>query len=258
MSGQLKWYVKYVYVLAAIILTIYGMIMAKSILLPLLFALFLSILLIPLCNLLEKYKFPRVLSSLMGIMLSVSILFGIGFFFYNQMTAFVNDADAFISRLEELLISLDGFLSSWFSIEGEINMERITTELFDYIQENITSLTRGISGAASVITNVFLVPVFMFLILLFRSQLKNFVLMAFGRGNDTEQRRVQVIIMKIQVLIQKYITGVLIVIGILSVLNSIMLLVIGVEHAIFFGSFAAMLNHNEGFSIFVGIKNIGI
>lgn len=242
MENSKNWYVKYTYALAAVMLSVYAMITAKSILVPLLFAIFLSILLTPVAGWMEKYKIPRVLSSFLAILLGVLVVFGVGFFFYNQMTAFVNDADTIILRLEEILYSVDSFLSSWFSIEGEINLERIVLELREYIQSNITSLSRGLSSAASVITNVFLVPVFMFLILLFRSQLKNFVMMAFGGKNDSENRRIRVIIIKIRVLIQNYITGVLIVIAILSVLNSILLLIIGVDHAIFFGVFAAMLN----------------
>lgn len=242
MTHSNDWYVKYAYALAAIVLTIYAMITAKAIVVPFLFAIFISILLTPLAGWLEKYRIPRVISSLVAITVAVLVLFGVGFFFYTQMTAFVNDSDTIIMRLEELLFSVDEFLSSWFAFEGEINLERIVVELLEYIQANIASLSRGISSAASVITNVFLVPVFIFLILLFRSQLKNFVMMAFGGDNDSRNRRVRVIIIKIRVLIQNYITGVLIVIVILSFLNSIMLLVIGVEHAIFFGVFAAMLN----------------
>ncbi len=242
MTHSNDWYVKYAYALAAIVLTIYAMITAKAIVVPFLFAIFISILLTPLAGWLEKYRIPRVISSLVAITVAVLVLFGVGFFFYTQMTAFVNDSDTIIMRLEELLFSVDEFLSSWFAFEEEINLERIVVELLEYIQANIASLSRGISSAASVITNVFLVPVFIFLILLFRSQLKNFVMMAFGGDNPSRHRRVRVIIIKIRVLIQNYITGVLIVIVILSFLNSIMLLVIGVEHAIFFGVFAAMLN----------------
>lgn len=242
MTDSKNWYVKYTFALAAVMLTVYAMITAKSILVPFLFAIFLSILLTPVANWMEKYRLPRVVSSLFAIILGVLVIFGVGFFFYTQMTAFVNDADTLTLRLEELLTSLDGFLSSWFSIEGEINLERVGLELLDYVQANITSLSRGLSSAASVITNVFLVPVFIFLILLFRSQLKNFVMMSFGGDSDTTNRRVKVIIIKIRVLIQSYITGVLIVIVILSFLNSIMLSIIGVDHAIFFGVFAAMLN----------------
>src|SRR5690625_5295704 len=100
------------------------------------------------------------------------------------MTAFVNDSDTIIKRLEALLFSVDDFLSSWYTYEGEINLERIVVELVEYIQANIYFLSRGISSAASVISSVFLVPVFIFLILRYRSQLKIFLMMVFGGDTD--------------------------------------------------------------------------
>ncbi len=78
--------------------------------------------------------------------------------------------------------------------------------------------------------------------LLFREILKNFALRAFGGGDDHSTLKVHNIILKVKTLVQKYIAGLLMVIAILAVLNSIMLMVIGVDHAIFFGVFAAMLN----------------
>ncbi|MCC5941937.1 MAG: AI-2E family transporter [Balneolaceae bacterium] len=242
MDNEIRWYVKYTYILIGLILTVFAMIMAKSIVVPLLFALFFSILLSPACNFLERYKFPRFLSSFAAILIGLSILVIIGFFFYNQVTAFGRDADMFAERLEELLESLDAFLYTWFAIEGEINLDRVVTEVFDFIRENTASLTRSITGAASTITSFFLVPVFMYLILLFRDMLKNFVVMAFGKGDKENEKKIQSIIVKVKTLVQKYIAGLLMVIGILAVLNSVMLTIIGVDHAIFFGVFAAMLN----------------
>lgn len=242
MDAEQKWYVNYTYFIAALILTVYAMIMAKTILLPLLFALFFSILLSPICIWLERYKVPRILSSLAALLIGLIFLSGIGFFFYSQMSAFARDADMFVERIEELIESLDVFLTTWFAYEGEINLDRVVSEIIDYIRENTVSLTRGITGAASTITAFFLVPVYMYLILLFRDTLKTFVLKSFGKGISSSEDKVRNIINKVKTMVQRYITGLLMVIAILAVLNSIMLTVIGVNHAIFFGVFAAMLN----------------
>jgi predicted PurR-regulated permease PerM len=223
-------------------LSVYAMIMAKTIILPLLFALFFSILLSPFCGWLETYKFPRFLSSLAGLLLGFIVIFGIGFFFYSQVMSFAQDVDMVAERLEELLSSMESFFATWFAIEGEINLERVVSATFEWIQDNATSLTRGLTGAASTITSIFLVPVYTYLMLLFRDVLKNFALKAFGKGDEEDTIKVHSIILKVKTLVQKYITGLLMVIAILAVLNSIMLTVIGVDHAIFFGVFAAMLN----------------
>lgn len=242
MQNEMRWYIKYTYVLAGLILSIYAMIMAKSILLPFLFALFFSILLSPICRKLESYKVPRFLSALSAILIGLIVIAGIGFFFFNQMSAFAEDADMIVERLEELIQSVEGFLSSWFVIDGDLNLDRVVENVITYVQDNTASLTRGLSEAASVLTAIFLVPVYMFLILIFRDMLKNFLMKAFGNGESEREEKVHKIIEKVKTLVQKYISGVLMVIGILAVLNSTMLLIIGVDHAIFFGVFAAMLN----------------
>ena len=237
-----KWYVKYTFALAALMLTVYFMVVAKAILVPLLFALFFAILFSPFSGWLEKYRVPRFLSSLASILIAIMVIFTIGFFFYRQVVSFAQDLDMFARRLDELLESMNSFLTTWFAIEGEINVDRVASAFFDYVRDNASALTRGLTGAASTITSIFLVPVFMYLILLFRDLLKNFALQAFGRGKKGNLRKIQNILERVKTLVQKYITGILMVILILAVLNSTMLLIIGVEHAIFFGVFAAMLN----------------
>ena len=241
MEIENRWYVKYTYVMAGLILTIYAMIVAKSILLPLLFALFFSILLSPLCGWLESFKIPRFLSAFIGMLFAFVVILGIGFFFYNQMVAFAGDIDMFAERLEVLFESMEEFLLTWFAIEGEINLDRIVNAAIEYLRENALDLTRGVTGAAAIITATFLTPVFIFLILLFRDLLKNFVLSVFSQGDPEIEKKVANIIVKVKTMVQKYITGLLMVIAILAVINSTMLLIIGIDHAIFFGVFAAML-----------------
>ena len=242
MSFENRWYAKYTTILLGMILTVYVMIVAKSILLPILFAALLSILLAPLASWFEKYKVPRILAALIALVIGLSVLVGVGYFFYTQLTAFVDDIDLIKERTEELLAGLEDFLITWFDFEGFVQYEEIENLFIEFIRDNTGTLGRGIAGAASVVTTVFLVPVFMFMFIVFREFLKSFLLKLFGRKSEMHAAKVQTIMTNIQVVVQRYITGVLIVIVILSFLNSIMLLVIGVNHAVFFGVFAAMLN----------------
>jgi len=237
-----SWIVQYTFALGAVILTVYSMVVAKSLLQPLLFALFFSILLSPFCGWMEQYGIPRALSVPVAITSGLLLLAGVAFFLYSQLTAFAGDVDIFQQRFEELLQALESFMAAQFGFEGLLNVELIVASFQDFIKDNTGTLTRGLAGAASMFTSVFLVPVFMFFMLLFRDFLKEFLLKAFGRGSTEDHERVKTIIEKVKDVIQGYLTGIILVILILAILNSIMLLVIGVEHAIFFGVFAAMLN----------------
>jgi len=236
------WYVTYTYAMAAVILTVYAMIVAKPLLMPLLFAGFLAILLVPMCNFMERYGVPRFLSAIVSITFSLAVLLFVGFFLIEQLRGFAEDAEMFTQRLEEILQSADAIAAQYFNLDVQLNLDYLVTSITEYVSENAASLTRGISGAASTLTTMMLLPVFMFLILLFRDMLKTFLRIAFARGDKATEEKVDAIISRIKTLIQHYITGLLMVIGILAVIYSAMLLIIGVDHAIFFGVFAAMLN----------------
>jgi len=241
MSSETAWYVKYVYGLVAAVLTVYVMIIAKSVIVPLLFSIFFAILLLPVSQLLERFKIPRVLSSFGAILFGIILFSTILFFFYSQMTDFAQDADMFVERLNEMMATVNQFLGDYFAIES-IRLDQVTQTLINFVRENVGSITQQIGGAASTLTSILLVPIFVFLILLLRDILKIFLLRAFGRGDSGQEKKVTNIIANVKSTVQNYITGVLIVIGILSVLYSILLSVIGVDHAIFFGVFAGMMN----------------
>ena len=241
-GAEQKWYVKYTFILAGLILFVYTMIVAKSVLQPLLFALFFSILLSPMCQWLESYKVPRLLSAFLAILTGLLGLIGLGFFFYTQISAFAGDVDIFRERFEEILENVQAFLAARFGIDEFIDFDQMRTSVIDFFGENTDTMLRRVADAASVFTSIFLVPVFMFLILIFRDFLKEFVLKAFGRNSEKDYKKVARIITKVKDVVQGYITGILMVILILAVINSIMLMIVGVEHAIFFGVFAAMLN----------------
>lgn len=242
MNTNQSWVATYTYILAAIMLTVYAMIVAKSLIQPLLFSLFFSILLSPLCGLMENYKIPRYLSVPIAITSGILVLFGIGFFFYSQLTDFAGDTDIFQERFEEIAGNLQAFLESWFGIEQIIDFQMILDSIQNIIRENTATLTSGLAGAASALTSIFLVPVFMFFMLLYRDFLKQFFMRLFRSNGDMESDTTKLIIDKVKIVVQGYLTGIIVVIFILAVLNSTMLLIIGIEHAVFFGTFAAMLN----------------
>lgn len=242
MDSANPWYVKYTYILAGLILTVYAMIVAKSILIPLLFALFFSILLSPICGWMESYKVPRIVAALTTLILASLFVVGIGFFFYTQLLDFVDDVDMITERIGGLMESSEQFLATWFGIELMVEFENARDTIINFIRENSGRLTTGIAEAASVITATFLIPVFMFFFLIFRDFLKDFLLMAASKYDAGTTQNMETIINKVKSLVQSYIAGLLIVIFILSIINSVMLLIVGVNHALFFGVFAAMLN----------------
>ncbi len=242
MTKQNSWIATYTYILAAIMLTVYAMIVAKSLIQPLLFSLFFSILLSPVCGWLEEKKVPRYLSVPLTITGGVLVLVAIGFFFYSQLTDFAGDTDIYRERFQEIAANLQLFLENRLGVEQAIDVQMLLNSVQEFIRDNTATLTSGLAGAASALTSIFLVPVFMFFMLIYRDFLKQFFMRMFGTSGKKEYKSTQQIIDKVKVVVQGYLTGIIAVISILAILNSLMLTIIGVEHALFFGTFAAMLN----------------
>jgi predicted PurR-regulated permease PerM len=233
------WYIKAASVLLMVTLIVYGMIVAKTVLVPLLFAVLFAMLLSPLCGKLESWRIPGVLAAILSMLTGIAIFGLIIFFFYSQLASFVEDTDQIQSRISELFNDLYVFLSPYLDTEPEAYLESVETYLINLLKGNFDSLSRGVITAASTLTMIFIIPVYVALLLIFREFLKEFIIRAFS-GDDPE--KVKRLINKVKSVVQHYILGMLMVIGILSVLNSTLLLVLGVKHAIFFGVFAAFLN----------------
>ncbi|MEX0593973.1 MAG: AI-2E family transporter, partial [Balneolaceae bacterium] len=185
---------------------------------------------------------PRVFSTALVILGVGLIIGGLLFLFYRQILLFTEDLDMMERRLRELIGSLEGGVSSWFGPGWIGEFDSLEDRLFSLLRDNLASLTQGLAGAASVVTSAFLIPVYLFLILMFRNFLQEFLLQLVGRGNDVRLQRATRIFTRVGEVVQYYIVGVGLVILILATLYSSMLWLLGVRHAIFFGVFAGMLN----------------
>jgi len=237
----LPWYVKGTIVLGGLTLFVFFLITASSILVPFLFAVFFSVLLTPLSSFLERYRIHRIFSSLLSVLIGISFLAGVIFFFYNQIVNFAQDIGMIEDRINELFDQFSGFINAYLDVEPDAQLESAEEAIISFLRDNVEPLTRGVMTAATTLTMFFLIPIYVFLLLMYRDFLRDFFLMALS-GRGEQGKKVEKVMNKVRSVIQNYITGMFLVICILAVLNSVALLIIGVDHAMFFGVFAAILN----------------
>ncbi len=237
---ELPWYVKLVILLAGLTLFVFFLIQASSILVPFLFAVFFSILLAPLSSLIERYRIHRVFASIFSVLIGITFLAGIIFFFYTQIVSFAEDLGMIEKRINELFDQFSGFFNAYLDVEPDAQLESAQDAIISFLQDNVEPLTRGVMTAATTLTMFFLIPIYVFLLLLYRDFLRDFFMMALAQAD--RDNKVEKVLNKVRSVVQNYITGMFFVICILAVLNSLALTIIGVDHALFFGVFAAMLN----------------
>ncbi len=248
-KNVLPTYARLVVILLGVVLTVFVMITAKSILVPLLISGLLAVLISPLASYLERHHVPKFLAAAISLIILLAVLSGLVFFFYNQLLGFADDLSALNARVSELIAGLNTFLQEHFEGSVPLSMDSLQKTLFGYLSENMASLTQGVIATATTLTIAFILPVYIFLFLYFRSFLIEFLMRAFP---DRHQEKVKTVIQKVKLVVQNYISGMLIVILILAVLNSIALFSLGIKHALLFAVFAAMLNVIPFIGPFIG------
>lgn len=239
MEIKLPVYAKLVIVLLGIVLTVFIMIEAKSVLVPLLISGVLAVLISPLASWFERKHIPKALASIFSLLVLLGFLAGLIYLLYNQLIGFGDDLGALEVKVTELLNKFNEFIDSHIEGVVPISAGSLKDSVFIYLKGNISSITQGAIATATSITIAFIIPIYIFLFLYFRHFLMEFIMMAFSEKN---REKVQNATDKIKMVVQNYIVGMFLVIIILAILNSIALFSLGIKHALLFAIFAAMLN----------------
>ncbi|MCL6259084.1 AI-2E family transporter [Aquiflexum sp. TKW24L] len=232
-------YLKALAVLLLMIVIVFILIIGRSLLVPLFLAGLISILLTPMSEFLERKGISRILSTVISLLSGLLSILGLLAFIVFQVASFGKDLGNVREKLNTYLVQIDGFILSNFQIETGIGNGIDKNYLIDWVQEHGSSLATFVFGTIGSLSMVLLLPVFIFFFLLYRNHLTLFLSMLFPR-HDKEMVKSEILILR--KVVQSYIIGVLKVMVILAVLNSAVLLGLGIKHAIFFGVFAAVLN----------------
>lgn len=228
------------YILGSVLMIIFILKAGKFLFAPLLLALFIVILISPIENFLVRKRVPRMLSVFIAFILffaSITAVVGvIGSRYYimiEQMPAFDNKIDGGITKLTSYVAEITG-------------MERAT--VLEYANDIILKIkSSGKEYAGTVLNSVtgtisfmLFLPIFTLLILMYKTNISDFVISA-SKHNDRDTQEWKNSVNEIKTLVRKYILGLLFVTLILAVLNTIGLLILGIQFAIVIGASSAVL-----------------
>lgn len=211
----------------------------KFILMPLAFAAFLSMLLSPIVNKLESWKIGRALSIILTLLLVLVVFAGIFSLITAQFVQFSERIPEVTERLKTVTADGITFLEETLGISKEQGSKYIQQGISNLIDKSGQYIGSVVSATTSAFTLMSLLPIFIFFLLYYKEMYQTFFRKLFERkeGNTL----VDGVLENVQEVTQNYLAGMLTVIGILAVLNTTGLFLIGLEHAIFFGVFASLL-----------------
>lgn len=211
----------------------------KFVLMPIAFAAFISMLMSPVVDKLEKWGAGRAL-SIIGTLLLVVILFaGIISLISAQFVQFSERIPEVTERLKAVTSDFIAYLENSAGISQQAQsdyLEKGVTNVIDRSGQYVSSFVSATTNAFTLIT---IIPIFTFFMLYYKEMYQTFFHKMFEKQSSGS--RVDNVLDRVQGVTQNYLLGMLTVIGILAVLNTGGLFLIGLEHAVFFGVFASLL-----------------
>ncbi len=209
-----------------------------DIIMPICFAILLAMLLLPVVNWLIRRKLPDVLAIILAILLATLFIGGIIYFLSSQVASFMSDLPTIKQKLSQHISTLQGWINEQLNISMK-QQDAAVESAKENIQKNPGGMGTALMGVAGTLVMLVLLPIYTFLLLYYRKLIRKFFLDVFS---SRHKEQVEGVLSDSKTIVQGYMVGLLLELAIVTVLNTVGFLVIGVEYAIFLGLLAAVLN----------------
>ncbi len=236
---KLPGYAHFTVILFAIIMLGTLIYIAQQIIIPIVLALLFAILLNPIVNFLnKKWRIPNVIAVLFSITLLFAFVGGILFFIYWQAADISQEWPSIKHNFSTHIKSAERWIQQTFHIS------RYKQE--QYVQQTAQkSLNEGnwmgntLSSFSNTFASLILIPLYTFLLLLYRKLFVNFLLQVVDAKNEA---KLIDILVNIGGIVQNYIVGLIIEMAVVASLTAGGLMLLGVQYAILLGLITALLN----------------
>ncbi len=212
---------------------------AKGIIVPFIFAVIIATVLHPAVNFFVRKKINRVAAIIITLFLSVIIIVAFGTFFITQASRFGDSWPMLDTKFTEIFNQSVTWASGYLDISPEKINQWISETKNDLINASSNAIGQTLVIVGGVVAILLLIPVYIFMLLFYQPLLLEFLRRLFGSTNRNE---VSEIISRIKTVIQSYLTGLVIEAAIVATLNSVGLLILGIDYAILLGIIGAFLN----------------
>ena len=228
------------YTISSFVLLFAVVILAKSILIPLSAALLLAFILFPFVTRLKRFIGNTILSVFVSFLLTFALLAGILFFFSTQIISISNDLTQFKDSVLDTLTQATLFLNEHVHLMDNINRE----QLFNDAQGWLSSISgvlvkQTFNNTTTFLTGVAATIIFSFLLLIYQKGLTDATVSFVKKDKQPDFKQM---LKRIQKVGEKYVLGMLVMVIIIGLINSIGLLIIGIDNPFLFGFFGAALS----------------
>jgi predicted PurR-regulated permease PerM len=229
----------WLFIIATSLLTIY---LAYDIITPIILASLYSVLVIRFVDFFEDKTFlNRVFSIGLVLLFSILVVVILVLLLGNQIIGYFDDLPSIENNIEQHFKSFQRWVAECLgiSIVQQENLIDTTTKKPVSGFKSLLFRTNIFSSFSSTIVNASLIPIYSFLILLYKRRIKKFLYHRFGSRN---REKLTKILLEIKELIKFYLSGLLLQMLFIFVLSSIGFWIAGAPHVIFLALLCAILN----------------
>lgn len=238
MESKIPFSARLAYVLVSLVVIIYGMYVLQEVLTLLAFSFLLGMLLYPLCHRLERLGFPRIAAIFVCLIVLIGVLVLLVYLASVQLASFSTEFPTFQTKIEDVVEQVQGFVSKQLNLSKSQQVSQAKKITGDLLKSSGSYVSSALSATTSTLTDLTIVPIFVFFVMLYRDFFRQFFYKLFS---SVRRNKIDDILRKIYSVVQSYLAGLFLVILIVATLNTIGLWVLGIDYAIFFGVLAALL-----------------
>lgn len=224
--------IDYTYKLLVVIaLIVTATILARDIVIPMAFAGFLAVVMLPVIKKLEERKIGTAISITLVLLVTLVLASLTVWLIVDQVVGLVNDLPNLQAKFETYLDHVRRSLRRDFGI-STTEQNKLLGEFVGNVSAYLGSIFLSTTSAISILVQI---PIYIFLLLIYRTKFRDFFV-SLVPGDESFSWK-----MEIERVIQGYISGLTLVTIIIAALNTIGLAALGIDHAIFFGILSGVL-----------------
>jgi predicted PurR-regulated permease PerM len=212
---------------------------ARSIIVPIVLATIIAILLNPVVAFFERLRISRVISISITMLITIVMIFTVGSFLVSQMIRLSDSWPQMSEKVAGYLGEIVTWSSGYFDVSPQKILASIAKTKGELISSSGSAIGQTMANLGNALIVLLLIPVYIFMILYYKSLLLEFFRSLFGSDNRGEA---STIISQIKTVIQRYLSGLVIEAAIVAGLNISALLILGIEYALLLGFLGALLN----------------
>lgn len=234
---KIPFYAKSALIFVSVFAFVFVMYIGQDIIIPIVYATIFAILLNPMVNFLIRKRMSKIMAISIVLAIAVIVVLILFYLFFSQLSMFSKSFPQFKVKLD----LANDRLVSWASHELGYRPSKINKWISETQSQAISSYANGetLSQLGQFTITVVLIPVYLFMMLYYKSLLLEFIRKLFRSEHHSA---VVEVLANSKNIIQSYLVGLFFEMLIMAVLNSAGLLILGIDYAIILGILCAVLN----------------